>query len=217
MADITTSADKMKDAIPPELQGFVIAAIVVVAIMAGMTLLFWLMRHRLTFDQTVETPTQQASGKAPKTRAPKTSAKEKQKTRDAAWAMGFMADDVEREAPIDITDAKKPETGRRHCARYTYPEHVESNAEWALLRRPAASATVETAQGWQLVWHKGEHEPYMLAMIKSVTEDRQWKDRFFEMELARNSLTFYWDEFGGPPQVQKLKAYLDQIKHKGGA
>lgn len=211
MAGITTSADKMKEALPLELQGFVLAAIVVVAIMAGMTLLFWLMRHRLSSDQTVEGDPQAQSSKAAKA-----SPKEKQKTRDAAWAMGFMADDVEREAPVDITDPQKTEKTNRHmCARYTYPEHVESNAEWVLLRRPAAPATAEVADGWQLDWRKGEREASVLAMIKSVTEDKQWKNRFFEMELARNALTFYWDEFGGKSQVQKLKDYLDQIKHKG--
>ena len=213
MTGITVSADQVKDAIPLELQGFVIAAIVVVAIMAGMTLLFWLMRHRLSSDQTVESDSQTQNSKAAKT-----SAKEKQKTRDAAWAMGFMADDVEREAPADMGNAKEATQISRHvCARYTYPEHVESAAEWVLLRRPDAPATATAAQGWRLEWRKGEQDPAMLAMIKSVTEDRQWKNRFFEMELARNSLTFYWDEFGGKSQVQKLKSYLDQIKHKGAA
>lgn len=209
MADIRETADSVRDAVPPELQGFIIAAIVVVGLMAVMTLFFWLMRHRLHPAEITEASTDAAAGKKRRT-----SKKEQQKTREAARALGFMADDVEREAPADLDFMPQTqELQRRTCARYVLPEHVEINAEWALLRRPWMAGNDLVGKGWHLDWRKGTPmDAASFKLIETVTHDSRWKNRFLEIELARNTLTFYWDEFGGKREVQNLKSYQDSLQ-----
>jgi len=200
--------DKIRDAVPLELQGFVISAIVVVGIMVVMMLFFRLMRHRWHLEAEDGVAAETVSGKKIKT-----SNKERQKTRDAARAMGFMTDDVERDVPP--AGGLLPDTGemqRRICARYVLPEHVEHNAEWALLNRPWRLADGDVGAGWQLEWRKGEKSDALMALIKTVTHDNRWKNRFLEIELARNTLAFYWDEFGGRREVENLKSYQDSLK-----
>jgi len=209
MADIRETTDKVRDVVPPELQGFIIAAIVVVGIMAVMTLFFWLMRHRLQPAEITEGAAEHPAGKKALP-----SKKERQKTRDAARAMGFIVDDVERDVPVELDSAAhREELQRRTCARYVFPEHVELNEEWALLRRPWRMADDQVGNGWQLERRKdaGLSEA-ALKLIQTLTREDRWQSRFLEIELARNTLTFYWDEFGGKREVQNLKAYQDSLK-----
>lgn len=211
MDDIQQNADKLHEALPPELQGFVIAAIVVLGIVIVMSFFFWLMRGRLNLAQGAET----AAAK-PKSKQLKTSRKAQHKTREAAQALGFMADDVMREVPVDLTFMPRTQDMQsRLCARYVYPEHVERHAEWVLQKRPWAAEKGDVGKGWQLDWRRGEQDAQTMAVIKAVTHDARWQNRFLEIELSRNTLTFYWDEFGGRATVLHLKSYFDQLK--GGA
>lgn len=211
MADTQQTADKLREALPPELQGFVIAAIVVLGIVIVMTVFFRLMRPGR--QSATHAP---ADAEKPKSKQIKTSRKNKIKTREAAQAMGFMADDIMRDIPVDLTFMPRTqEMQPRSCARYVFPEHVERHAEWTLLKRPWAAESDNVGKGWQLAWHHGVQDAETMAMIKNVTHDARWKNRFLEIELSRNTLVFYWDEFGGRAEVQNLKSYLDSIK--GGA
>jgi hypothetical protein len=208
MADIQQTADNVREALPLELQGFVIAAIVVVGIVIVMTVFFKLMGKRLHMPETAP-----SGDVKPKSKQLKTSAKIKRKTREIAQAMGFMADDVSRDVPVDLTFMPRTqEVKPRTCARYVYPEHVERNAEWTLLKRPWAEENGDVGKGWQLDWRRGDRDAETMAMIKTVTHDARWKNRFLEMELARNTLIFYWDEFGGKAEVQNLLSCQQQLK-----
>jgi hypothetical protein len=208
LADIQQTTDTIRDAVPLELQGFVISAIIVIGIMIVMTLFFWLMRNRLHPAEVTEAAVQK-----PQNKQIKTGNKEQQKTRQAAVDMGFMADDVERDAPVDMTFLQDAEhMQRRSCARYVYPEHVERNAEWSLLRRPWMGGSGDVGKGWQLDWRKGERDAATMTLIRDVTHDDRWKNRFLEMEMARNTLTLYWDEFGGKAQVENLRSFQEKLK-----
>jgi len=211
MADLSETADKVRDAVPPELAGFIIATIVVVGLMAALTLFFRLMRYKWEPADGAE-----EAGSAPgKIR---TSKKERQKTREAARALGFIVDDVDRDAPVELEAVSAAEElQRRTCARYVFPEHVELNEEWTLLRRPWRMADDQVGAGWQLERRKNTPlSEETLKLIQTLTRERRWEGRFLEIELSRNTLTFYWDEFGGAREVRNLKSYQDRLK-KGSA
>jgi hypothetical protein len=199
--ELLKAIETMKAHVPLEIWGFLISAIVVVILMVVVGMVLYLQRRKET------------EGTPDTARVPKTSPKDKAKTREAARATGFIADDVERALPDISLDTPGP-LQRQYCARYTYPEHIASNAEWALLQRPGhVSGTV--AAGWQLLWQRGAEDAGVIEILAKISADTRWKKRHFEMELSRNALTFYWDEYGGKPLVDVLKSYFDQLHNQG--
>lgn len=203
MDDLLKTIENMKAHVPLEIWGFLISAVVVVILMVTVGMILYLQRRKET-EGTTAVP-----------RIPKTSPKDKIKTREAARAQGFMADDVERLLPDLSVDAPGP-LQRQYCARYVYPEHIPSNAEWSLWQRPGhVSATMPV--GWQLQWHRGPEDAGVQVFLAKIAADPRWKKRHFEMELSRNSLTIYWDEYGGKPLVDVLKSYDDHFHNQEGA
>lgn len=200
MDELLKTIENMKAHVPLEIWGFLISAVVVVILMVTVGMILYLQRRKET-EGTSETKHPQ-----------KTSLKDKTKTREAARAKGFIADDVERALP-DVSVDTPSALQRQSCARYIYPEHIASNAEWSLLQRPGHASGAVSA-GWQLVWHKGAEDAGVKEILAKISADTRWKKRHFEMELSRNALTFYWDEYGGKPLVDVLKSYFDQLHNQ---
>ena len=201
MDELLKTIENVKAHVPLEIWGFLISAVVVVILMVTVGMILYLQRRKET-ESATDTKL-----------IPKTSAKEKAKTREAARAKGFIADDVERELPDISVDTPSP-LQRQYCARYTYPEHIASHAEWSLLQRPGHASGM-VSEGWQLVWHRGAEDAGVKEILAKISADARWKKRHFEMELSRNALTFYWDEYGGKPLVDVLKSYFDQLHNQG--
>lgn len=217
---------KLGEQLPFELIGFVLAAGVLIVFIV---LAIFLKRYHMPDAPTesVSAPLNDDTTLLGKMRAkaankplkPAKIIREKGKTREVAMAAGFIVDDVERDLPILEKDKDAVAAGvmeRMVCGRYYYPEHVSGNAEWKLLRRPAqtTAAAPLLTEGWQLQVTKGELSVAALGGINQLIGGSHWKKHPLEIEVARNSINFFWDEVGGKDQIENFKTLVEKLNHR---
>lgn len=196
----------LRQFMPEEMIGVVATGTTVLVIIAILMLVLS-MKNRDRTDETTEA----ATGKPLK---PSKLLKERLKTREAARAAGFIIDDVERDIPVADND-NPGLTKKDYSARYYYPEHIDSPAEWSLLRRFGRKSPDVGTDGWQLDIMKPPLPEGMHTVIREIAASSRWAGRVLEIDVRRNSVFFCWDEIGGKEAVGVLKSYFDKIKAQG--
>lgn len=228
MEGIDLIIEHLRGKLPIELIGFVLAAVVLIVFVL---LAFFLKRFQPPQPPTESTSApmdddttlvgklrQRAENKPMK---PAKIAKEKQKTRETAMSLGFIADDVERDMPAleraKESEAKSGMLERVVCGRYYFPEHITGGAEWKLLRRPVQTspAPLLLTPGWVLQIDKGELSHLAIGAINLLIADKHWQKHVLEIEVARNSINFYWDEVGGKDKVELLRTLVEKLNQRG--
>lgn len=224
MEGVDQLIDSMREQMPVEAIGFVIAAVFVIVIFLGLA--FFLRRYH-----TPEPPREASSAQmsddtvlrksGDKPLKPAKLLKEKMKTREAAMVAGFIADEVERDLP-DLSKSNEDVAAagvleRVTCGRYYYPEHISGGAEWRLLRRPAQQypAPLLLTPGWVLQLEKGELSHLAVGAINHLIADTHWQRHPLEIEVARSSINFYWDEIGGKDKVEAFKTLVEKLNQRG--
>lgn len=207
--------------LPPELIGFVLAAVVLVVFIL---LAYFLKRYERPEPPTVSTgaPMDDDTTLLSKMRAksaakPGRILKEKLKAREGAMAAGFIVDDVERDLPVlSGTGAAVGQLERQLCARYYYPEHISGGAEWKLFRRPLELVPVYPllVPGWVLRLEKGGLSPVAVTAINHFILDSDWQKYSVEIEVARSAIHFYWDEAAGKDKIAQFKALIDKLNQR---
>jgi len=217
----------LQEKLPLELIGFVLAAVVLIGFVV---LMFFLKRfqHPQPPTEAINAPINDDTTLVGRLKAkneskplkPAKALKEKLKTREVAMAMGFIADEVERDLPVLDKDkeieSKSGVLERVVCARYYFPEHVSSSAEWKLLRRPAqlTPAPLLLTEGWILQIEKGELSHLAVGAINHLIADKHWQKHALEIEVARSAVHFYWDEIGGKDKVEMLKTLVEKLNQR---
>lgn len=219
----------LRDKLPIEAIGFVLGA--------GVLILFIMLAFFLRRYQHIEPPREAIN--APITddttftgrmraRAAKVATmpgkilKDKLKTRETAMVMGFIVDEVERDLPSMEKDKDKEAEAkaglleRMPCGRYYFPEHVTGGAEWKLLRRPSQTmpAPLLLTPGWILQMEKGELPHLAIGAINHLIADKHWQKHVVEIEVKRNSIHFYWDEFGGKEKLEAFKTLVEKLNQR---
>ncbi|MDP2207030.1 MAG: hypothetical protein Q8K65_12080 [Alphaproteobacteria bacterium] len=227
MEGIDLVIEALREKLPLELIGFVLAAVVLIGFVV---LAFFLKRfqHPQPPTEAVSAPMNDDTTLVGKLKArsenkplkPAKALKEKLKTREVAMALGFIADEVERDMPVLGKDreieSKSGVLERVFCARYYFPEHVSGSNEWKLLRRPAqiTPAPLLLTEGWILQIEKGELSHLAIGAINQLIADKHWQNHALEIEVARSAVHFYWDEIGGKDKVEIFKTLVEKLNQR---
>jgi hypothetical protein len=228
MEGIDLVIEALREKLPIELIGFVLAAVVLIVFVV---LAFFLQRFRPPRPPTEATdaPMNDDTTLVGKLRAkaenqplkPAKMLKEKLKTREAAMALGFIADEVERDMPVLGKDKESESRAgvleRVACGRYYFPEHISGGMEWKLLRRPSqvTPAPMLLTEGWILQIEKGELSHLAIGAINHLIADKHWLKHALEIEVSRSSINFYWDEIGGKDKVEMFRTLVEKLNQRG--
>ncbi len=195
--DIQKQADEIvrqiRDIIPPEMLGFLIAALIVV----GFIGVVW-------FFGQLRSPVKAVKGKVSAKRG-------RSKAREAALAAGFIVDDVERDVP-EFGRGMAYVLKQESCAHYHWPENVHSTADWELLCRPGDFTPGLDQRGWLLQTNQGRISQDTLSVLNSITRSMGEPRDFFEIEILNSQLHFYWREHGGDEAVDMLTTFVEMLK-----
>lgn len=195
--EIQKQADEMvrqiRDIIPPEMLGFLIAALMVL----GFIGIVWFF-HRM------RSPVKSVGGKISAKRS-------RSKAREAALAAGFVVEDIEREIP-EFNRGSAYVLAREACAHYHWPENVRSKADWELLCRPEEYSPGLEQRGWVIQTNQGRMSAEILSVLDAITRSLGAPQEFFEIEIINSQIHFYWKEHGGDEAVDMLTTFTEMLK-----
>lgn len=227
MEGIDLVIEALREKLPIELIGFVLAAVVLIGFVV---LMFFLKRfqHPEPPTEAIDAPINDDTTLVGKLRAraenkplkPAKLLKEKLKTRETAMALGFIADEVERDMPVLDKDKQIESMSgvleRVPCGRYYFPEHISGGAEWKLLRRPSqvTPSPLLLTPGWILQIEKGELSHLAIGAINHLIADKHWQKHALEIEVSRSAIHFYWDEVGGKEKVEVLRHLVEKLNQR---
>ncbi len=228
MEGIDLVIEALREKLPIELIGFVLAAVVLIGFVV---LAFFLkhFQHPQPPTEAFDAPMNDDTTLVGKLRAkaenkplkPAKMLKERLKTREAAMALGFIADEVERDMPVLGKDKEiESRSGvleRVACGRYYFPEHISGGMEWKLLRRPSqvTPAPMLLTEGWILQIEKGELSHLAIGAINHLIADKHWQKHALEIEVSRSAIHFYWDEIGGKDKVEMFRTLVEKLNQRG--
>ncbi len=132
---------------------------------------------------------------------------DKQATRGKALELGIVVEDVNRKLPSFGRYGSYKGTINGSCVRYSIARRNSANSllKWALLQRTEDEGQLRN--GWL---HKPSEIPGDL-MIKFEEIITEFDEEYFEFEATETEVSVFWEEWGGPKQVQRVFSALEKL------